>query len=88
MFISHLAGMKGAVLTRRGRTTLKMEKPRMDKKRLEKQAETPRFDSDFSPGNPHNIQTAEELGVIYDRERNSYIDEDGCLMYDQFGQPI
>jgi len=43
------------------------------------------FDSDLSPYHPENIEIAEQRGLVYDSSRGFYIDEDGCLMRDEFG---
>lgn len=44
------------------------------------------FDPDFSPDNEHNRQVAESKGVRFDPIRDSYVDEDGCLTHDRYGQ--
>lgn len=47
-----------------------------------------KFDADVSPEHPHNAQTAENLGLRYDARKQHYVDEDGCLARDKFGQPL
>ncbi len=44
------------------------------------------FDADFPPENPVNIQASEERNLKYNKERRVYVDEDGCLIRDKFGQ--
>lgn len=46
------------------------------------------FDADISPDNPTNIEAARQRGLVYDTEREAYVDEDGCLIRDQYGQPF
>ena len=46
------------------------------------------FDPDLSPSNPTNRQAAAQRGLRYDSRRRTYVDEDGCLIRDQFGQPF
>ncbi len=46
------------------------------------------FDPDFSPDNLHNQEIARRLGLRYDSEKRSYVDEDGCLVRDRYGQPF
>jgi hypothetical protein len=45
------------------------------------------FDSDLSPEHPANQEAAQQRGLVYSPNRASYIDEDGCLIRDRFGQP-
>jgi len=44
------------------------------------------FDSDVSLDNPVNVEAARQRGWVYDFRRGAYVDEDGCLMADEFGQ--
>ena len=46
------------------------------------------FDPDFGPDNPVNIEAARVRGLGYDQKLRVYIDEDGCLIRDEFGQPF
>ncbi len=46
------------------------------------------FDPDFSPEHPNNIEAARQRGWEYDPVKSAYIDEDGCLMADEFGDPF
>jgi hypothetical protein len=43
------------------------------------------FDADFSPANPVNQEAAKQRGLHFDSEKRAYVDEDGCLMADEFG---
>jgi hypothetical protein len=45
------------------------------------------FDSDFSPEHPTNQEAAQQRGLVYNPDNESYLDEDGCLIKDKFGQP-
>lgn len=47
-----------------------------------------RFDPDHGPNNPHNLIVAKERGVEYNPRSRCYEDEDGCLIYDEFGQEL
>ncbi len=44
------------------------------------------FDPSLSPMHPNNQEAAQERGLIYDERRGFYVDEDGCLILDRFGQ--
>lgn len=46
------------------------------------------FDPDLSRENSHNVQAAKDRGWRFDPRRNAYVDGDGCLMADKFGQPF
>lgn len=46
------------------------------------------FDANYSPQNPINQQAAEQRRWEYDLRKGFYVDEDGCLMADRFGQPL
>ena len=46
------------------------------------------FDADLPPDNPINIEAARQRGLIFDYGRGAYIDEDGCLILDEYGQLI
>jgi hypothetical protein len=45
-----------------------------------------KFDPNFGPQNPINIAAARERGLTYDPLREAYIDSDGCLIRDRYGQ--
>lgn len=44
------------------------------------------FDPDFSPQHPDNIEAARQRGWEYDVIKRAYIDEEGCLMADEYGE--
>lgn len=46
------------------------------------------FDADLPPDNPINIEAAEQRGWRYDKPKGHYIDKAGCLMADEYGQPL
>ena len=46
------------------------------------------FDPDFGPNNPVNIEAGRQKGWTYDLQKRSYVDDEGCLMADEFGQPF
>jgi len=48
----------------------------------------PAFDPDLSPENIHNIEAAQARDVRYDSRKGCYVDEDGALTHDRFGQPL
>jgi hypothetical protein len=48
-----------------------------------------RFDPDFADiNNQNNREAAEERGLVYDSVQRAYVDCDGCLIRDEFGQEI
>ena len=46
------------------------------------------FDAGLHPDNPQNVEAAEERGWKYDAKTEYYVDKDGCLMADKYGQPL
>ena len=46
------------------------------------------FDPDFSPGHEINQEAAEDRGLTYDPERRQYVDDEGYVTHDEFGQPL
>jgi len=50
--------------------------------------EQPEFDPDLSPENEQNKDAARAARLVYDRMKRAYVDEDGCLRRDRFGQPF
>lgn len=46
------------------------------------------FDPDFPVNNPVNQEAAEQRGLSYDPSRGGYVDADGFLRRDGFGQPL
>lgn len=46
------------------------------------------FDPDLSPYHPINQQAAEKEGLRYNPRRRAWVDDDGCLIRDRFGQPL
>jgi len=46
------------------------------------------FDPDFGPEHPINIGAAKQRGWAYNSKNGCYVDEDGCLMADEYGQPF
>jgi hypothetical protein len=55
---------------------------------MQNKKETIRYDADFSPNNPINVEAARREGLTYDPVRKVYIDNDGCLIRDEFGQRL
>ncbi len=47
----------------------------------------PAFDADFGPDHPANKEAAAARRLRYDRTRQCYADDDGCMIRDRFGQP-
>jgi hypothetical protein len=46
----------------------------------------PEFDPDLNPHHCHNQEAAKAQGLHYNAATRSYVDEDGCLVRDEFGQ--
>jgi len=46
------------------------------------------FDADWSPDHLVNVEAARQRGLVYDSGIGYYVDEDGCLIRDHFGQPL
>jgi hypothetical protein len=57
-------------------------------KKLEDKAKEPRFNPDWSPNHPHNKEVARRLGLTYDPSLQMYVDDEGCLIRDRYGQPL
>lgn len=55
----------------------------MKKENLEKLT---KFDPDFSPNYPTNIEAARQRDIIYNHKKRAYVDSDGCLIRDKYGQ--
>lgn len=45
------------------------------------------FDPDLPPDNEHNREVSSNLGVRFVPGRG-YVDDDGCIIYDEYGQPL
>lgn len=45
------------------------------------------FDADLSPEHPTNQEAAVAHDLMFDEGRRSYVDNEGCLVRDEFGQP-
>ncbi len=52
------------------------------------QGKLPAFDPDLSPSHPHNKKAAEQREWRFDQAKDHYVDSDGCLTADRFGQPL
>ena len=50
--------------------------------------DTQDFDPDFSPAHEVNRRAAEERGLYFNRNTKQYVDEEGCPVRDEFGQPL
>jgi hypothetical protein len=44
------------------------------------------FDPDLSPVHPVNTEADRQRGWTYHTYKRAYVDSDGCLMADEFGQ--
>ncbi len=51
-------------------------------------SDKPEFDPDLSSEHETNREAARVRGLRYDKRRRMYVDEDGCLVRDKFGQPL
>lgn len=64
----------------------KTDKPResvtLDPRKL------PKFDADLSTDHPTNREAARIRGLHWSERRKAYVDSDGCLRRDRFGQPL
>ena len=47
----------------------------------------PKFDPDFSPQASINREAAKAHGLGYDAVKSAYVDDEGALVRDRFGQP-
>ena len=48
----------------------------------------PSFDADYGPNNPVNQEAAKTHRLRFNPRSRCYEDEDGCLIRDEFGQPL
>lgn len=48
----------------------------------------PDFDPDLSRSSEHNQEAARSRGLRYSERNKQYVDEDGCPVRDEFGQPL
>lgn len=46
------------------------------------------FDADLSPTSASNLRAARARGLTFDETKNHYIDDEGTLARDRFGQPL
>lgn len=46
----------------------------------------PKFDPDFTPEHEQNKEAARVRRLKYDPRKRAYVDQDGCLRRDRFGQ--
>lgn len=48
----------------------------------------PEFEPDLPTKNIHNREAAKARNLVYDFEVQAYVDEDGCLIRDEYGQQL
>ena len=48
----------------------------------------PDFDPDLSPEHFTNRKAARARNLAFDRRKRAYVDADGCMIRDRFGQPL
>ncbi|HVM59148.1 MAG TPA: hypothetical protein VMT80_02365 [Candidatus Paceibacterota bacterium] len=53
----------------------------------EQRAPRETFDPDLPPENIHNREAAKARGLRFDPRKKAYVDDEGCLVRDRFGQP-
>jgi hypothetical protein len=53
-----------------------------------REEDLPRFEPSLSPDNIHNREAAKQRDLTYDPKRQVYIDGEGYLIRDKFGQPL
>jgi hypothetical protein len=46
------------------------------------------FDADFLPYNPVNKEAATAAGLVWDESKQHFVDQDGALIRDRFGQAL
>jgi hypothetical protein len=46
------------------------------------------FDADVSPRHPINKEAAKVHNLRFNKRKQAYVDSDGCLIRDKFGQPL
>lgn len=46
------------------------------------------FDPELPPEHPHNREVAQEKKVRFSVKNQQYVDDDGCAIYDKFGQKL
>jgi hypothetical protein len=56
--------------------------------REKSEEEKPPFDSGSGPGSPQNRRAARVRGLAWNPRKRYYVDSDGDLMRDRFGQPL
>lgn len=54
----------------------------------DKEKKLPQFDPDLSPTSEVNERAALARNLFWDRRKRAYVDEDGALVFDQFGQEL
>ena len=59
-----------------------------DNERKEQRTKLLDFDPDFSPYESHNKEAARQRSLRYDPKRRAYVEQDGFLILDRFGQPL
>lgn len=47
-----------------------------------------KFDPDVGPKHPVNTDAARRMGLVYSEQRQAYVDAEGSLVLDRFGQPF
>ncbi len=48
----------------------------------------PKFDPDLSRDHETNREAARMRGLRWSKKKRAYVDSDGCLVRDKFGQPL
>ena len=73
-----------------GYIELNIANPKEDRamNKTETQKEPQKFDADLSPSAEVNKKAARTRGWTWSEKRGHYIDSDGCLMADRYGQPL
>jgi hypothetical protein len=46
------------------------------------------FDADFLPTDPVNQEAARARGLVWDAQKDHFVDVGGALVRDRFGQPL
>lgn len=49
---------------------------------------TPAFDPDLGPEHPTNKHAARDRGLRFDSTKKAFVDDEGALRRDRFGQPF
>jgi hypothetical protein len=64
------------------------EEQEKDLEQRTKEEKQPPFEPGLPPSSIHNKDAAAARNLSYDRRKRCYVDADGALMRDRYGQPL